>query len=178
MKEIQSLWLMLTAVVPGIVFYGTLRIFIAIFKIDITFLIQVDQSATLSFSILTAIIFLHQVVAIVLELLLMKIGFYKHSIYRLQEVFVKRYEIISSLTREQSFHVERIFSQYLLSHNIAVALVLNTLSTGLFIAFNLSYVELFNIFPIAGLIILTTMSLYVSHARFDIACRALLVHSR
>ena len=92
--RIQSLWIVLTVMVPGIVFYGVFRVLVAVLEIDIPFLAVLDSTESLLICVLFAIMFVLQISGIVVESIAFRIGPYKHKNPQFQKAFERRYEII------------------------------------------------------------------------------------
>ncbi len=93
--------------------------------INVAFLKDIDNSETLSISILFAIMFTLQLFGIAVESLAFRYGPYKHKNREYQKAFNKRYEIIATMDPQKDYHVERILGQFFMSHNIAVGMTIN-----------------------------------------------------
>jgi hypothetical protein len=174
---IQSLWIILTVMVPGLVFYGTFRILIALLGIEISFLEYLDKAGeALSVSVLFSIMFTIQLFGIVTESISFKFGPYKHKNPKYQLAFEKRYEIIATMDPEKDYHIERILGQFFMSHNIAVGMLINFVWTVIYLfvikwRFDFPAIATESIF-----LIVTIFSLYVPFNRFNQSCKALHAH--
>ena len=115
----ESLWIILTVMVPGLVFYGCLRFLIS--YLEVTHLIigplsplaTIPQSDTLYLCILFAIMFLLQLFGIATESFFFSEGPYRHKDKLYQDAFDKRYIIISKMDPDKDYHVERILANFL-----------------------------------------------------------------
>jgi hypothetical protein len=173
---IQSLWIILTVMVPGIVSYGTFRILVAVLGIQIPFLDAVDKSEGLSISVVMAIMFTLQFFGITIETIAFKIGPYRHDNAEYQKAFAKRYEIIATMDPEKDYHVERILGQFYMSHNIAVGMVLNFLWVLSYEYLLLRRFDTVSLVTGDILAVITILVLYVPYNRFSQSCQALHAH--
>jgi len=173
---IQSLWIILTVMVPGIVFYGTFRILLAVLGISFPFVAAIDASEYLSISVIFAIMFTLQIFGIVIETIAFKIGPYKHKDPKYQEAFEKRYEIIATMDPDKDYHIERIVSQFFMSHNIAVGMVINLLWVIIYEFFILNRFDSSTLIVVFIFSIITLCSLYIPYNRFEQSCKALHAH--
>jgi len=173
---IQSLWIILTVMVPGIVSYGTFRILVAVLGIQIPFLDAVDKSEGLSISVVMAIMFTLQFFGITIETIAFKIGPYRHDNAEYQKAFDKRYEIIATMDPEKDYHVERILGQFYMSHNIAVGMVLNFLWVLSYEYLLLRRLDTVSLVTGDILAVITILALYVPYNRFSQSCEALHAH--
>jgi len=173
---IQSLWIILTVMVPGIVFYGTFRIITGVLAINMQFLETIDESQTLSISVLFAIMFTLQMFGIVIETLAFKFGPYRHKNKEYQKAFNKRYEIIATMDPQKDYHVERILGQFFMSHNIAVGMIINLIWTLIYLFIIDRRFDLLGIATALMLFIITICALYVPYNRFNQSCKALHAH--
>lgn len=168
---IESLWIILTVLIPAIVFYGTLRILLAVLGIDHPFLGRIDESETLITSILFVTGFTIQFFGIVAEDVAFKFGPYKHKDPKYQEAFDKRYEIIATMDPEENYHVERILGMFYMSHNIAIGMFFNSL-WAVFYAIAIRP-ETVPFVAASAIVIVTLVSIYIPINRFGISCKIL-----
>ncbi len=173
---IESLWVILTVIIPGLVFYTMFRILTSILEISLPFLANIEGSETLFFGVIITLGFVIQFFGIVAESLAFKIGPYKHANSEYQKAFDNRYEIISMMDPEKDYHVERILGQFFMSHNIAIGILINFgwTVTYLFVIgkrFDSTAIAISSI-----LSVITIFSLYVPCNRFGQSCKALHTH--
>lgn len=173
---IQSLWIILTVMIPGLVFFGTSGILITLLGINISYLSNITSSETLSISVLFAIMFTLQLFGIATESLAFRFGPYRHKDPEYQKAFDMRYEIIATMDPERDYHVERILGQFFMSHNIAVGMVINSIWTVIYSFVIVKRFDLPVIVTASMLLAITSLSLYVSHNRFFQSCKALHTH--
>jgi len=174
--RIQSLWIMLTVMVPGIVFYGVFRVLVTVLEIDIPFLVVLDSTESLLICVLFAIIFVLQIFGIVVESVAFRIGPYKHKNPQFQKAFERRYEIIATMDPEKDCHIERIIGQFFMSHNIAVGMVINLCWVIYYEFFILEQFDSATILTVQLLIGVTAASIYIPLNRFLQSCKALHAH--
>lgn len=192
---IQSLWIILTVMVPGLVFYGTFWLICSYLNV-LPVLLFLNQSETTSLAVLFAIMFTLQLFGIATESIFFKYGPYRHRNAEYQNVFDKRYEIISTMDPEKDYHVERILSQFFMSHNIAVGMTINLflLATFLFSGtrdtLNQGIANMSNLTNLIGnslihergnlvfiiILIITLLAWFVSYNRFFQSCNVLHAH--
>jgi hypothetical protein len=188
---IQSLWIILTVMVPGLVFYGTFWLISFYLKLSEA-LSFIDKSETTSLAVLFALMFTLQLFGIATESFFFKFGPYKHKNREYQSAFDRRYEIISSMDPEKDYHVERILSQFFMSHNIAVGMTINLLLVMAFLfggpedsinqdIINTSNIPNYSLDDEASrgniifiiILIITMLSWFVSYNRFHQSCNVL-----
>ncbi len=174
---IQSLWIILTVIVPGLVFYGTFRILTGVLGVNLPFLAKIDQAGdAVSISILFAVMFTLQFFGITAESLAFKYGPYKHKNGKYQNAFNKRYEIIATMDPEKDYHVERILGQFFMSHNIAVGMIINLLWTVIYLFIIVKRFDSTAVVTALILLIITVLSVYIPYNRFYQSCKALYAH--
>ena len=173
---IQSLWIILTVMIPGVVSYGIFRIIISILKIYLPIISNLEQSETTSICVILAIMFLLQLVGITTETIAYRFGPYKHKNKELQKAFDKRYEIISKLDPKKDYHVERILGQFFMSHNISIGMIINLIWVIIYEFIIVKANDLVTFMIIICLFIITILSIYVAINRFNQASKVLLTH--
>lgn len=174
--SIQSLWIILTVTVPGIVSYGVFRVLVAVLGIDIPFLAILDSTESLFICVLFAIMFTLQIFGIVVESIAFRIGPYKHKNPQYQKAFNKRYEIIATMDPEKDCHIERIVAQFFMSHNIAVGMVINLCWVICYEVFVLEQFDFAAVLIIQLLLGVTLASIYIPINRFLQSCKVLHAH--
>ncbi len=174
---IQSLWIILTVMVPGLVFYGTFRILAGVLGISLPFLTGLDKAGdAVSISILFAVMFTLQFFGIATESLAFKYGPYKHKKPEYQKAFRKRYQIIATMDPAKDYHVERIVAQFFMSHNIAVGMIINFTWTATYLFIVAKRCDRAAVITALALLIVTLFSAYVPYNRFKQSCEALYAH--
>ena len=173
---IESLWIILTVMIPGIVFYGTFRVLVAVLEINIPFLATLDEVETLFIAVLFAIMFILQFFGIVLEDIAFKIGPYKHtkalkrnswqSPKDLQDAFDNKYRIIALIDPDENVHVERCLAQFFMSHNIAVGMGINLLWVIIYEFFVLCRFDTITVPTFVILLATTLAACWVPYTRF------------
>jgi len=133
---------------------------------------------------------------LLMETILSKYGPYIHKEKVYQDVFLKRYEILSKMDPEKDYHVERMLSQFFMSHNIATGMTINLIWVSVYlfvIARNIpdslkqnvssdvryildSNAVIDHDLAFILLLIITILSWYVSYNRFLVSCNVLYVH--
>jgi hypothetical protein len=173
---IQSIWIILTVIIPGLVFYGTLRVLMAIFGISFPFLATIDSSELLTLCILFAIMLTLQVFGITIETIAYEIGPYKHKNPEYQAAFEKKYEIIATIDPEKRSETVRILSQFFMSHNIAIGMTINLSWVIIYEFLVLHRFDPLTILVTALLLVITIYAIYIPYNRFNQACKALNAH--
>jgi len=173
---IESLWIILTVMIPGIVFYGTFRMLIAVLEINIPFLATLDEVETLFIAVLFAIMFIVQIFGIVLEDVAFRIGPYKHtkaskrnggpSPEELQRAFDNKYRIIALMDPDRDVHIERNLAQFFMSHNISVGMGMNLLWVVIYEFFILFRFDAITVPTFVLLLATTLAAVYVTYTRF------------
>ena len=175
-SQIESLWIILTVLIPGLVFYTTFRILTGILEINMSSLTTIDESNTLFFGIIITLGFMIQFIGISTESLAFKIGPYKCKKPKYQIAFEKRYEIISMMDPEKNHHVERIVGQFFMSHNIAIGVLINLAWTAVYLLISVKRFDSTAIIILSVLSIMSIFSLYVPYNRFKQSCKSLYPH--
>lgn len=173
----ESVWIILTVGIPGIIFYTIFRLLTSILEINIPFLTYIDASETLFLSVIITLGFMLQFFGIAAESLAFKIGPYKHKNSKYQNAFDQRYEIISTMDPEKDSHIERILGQFFMSHNIAIGFLINLGWTLIYLFKIVNRFDFTAIAIVLILFIITIFSLYVPYNRFKQSCKALYAYS-
>ena len=174
--SIESLWIILTVILPGIVFYGTFRVLVAVLGISIPFLVTLDEVETLFITVLFAIMFIVQLFGIVLEDVALRFGPYRHtkdlkrnegvSLKDLQKAFDNKYQIIALMDPDKDIHVERCLAQFFMSHNIAVGMGINLLWVSVYEFLVLCRFDIITVTTFVVLLVITLAAMYVPYTRF------------
>lgn len=173
---IQSLWIILTVMVPGLVFSGVFWVLAKYLDIMSLIIGEFQESETLYLCLLFAVMFILQLFGIATESLFFEYGPYRHKNEAYQNAFNNRYLIISKMDPEKDYHVERIICQFFMSHNIAVGLTLNLVWISLYIFYFKNNPQFNHMILFLGLLLITVLSWYVSHRRFILSCEVLHSH--
>ncbi len=181
-----TLWYTLTVIIPGLVLYGSFRVLVGLFEIQLPWLETIDGSVILTVSVVIAIGMLVQVLGIALEDVLFKRGPYKHKKgfcarcnnhkgSELQDAFNRRYEILA-LFPEKASRVEYILGQFFMSHNIAIGMTI-IIS---WLAFKLwgRYSAEFNVLLLIVMVIALGLLWYIPYNRFHMSSDALFVFEK
>ena len=150
---LNSLWFIMTVVIPGMVFYGSLRVLMGLFGMGATFLAAFDNAEILTISMILACGILLQVVGIIVECVAFRFGPYRHS--RAEEtvkwatmelsekrknesigkqyVWDRKYDVIATMTEGNETKVEYILAQFFMSHNVAITMIIHTIWTLIYI---------------------------------------------
>ena len=94
---IQSLWIILTVMVPGLVSYGVFWVLAKYLDIKSLIIGESLESETLYLCLLFAVMFILQLFGIATESLFFEYGPYRHENEAYQNAFNNRYIIISKL---------------------------------------------------------------------------------
>ncbi|MDA0525160.1 hypothetical protein [Methanococcoides alaskense] len=76
---VENLWITLTVLIPGIIFYTIFRVLTLVLEINIPFLTYVDTSDTLFIGVIISLGFIIQLFGIAIESLAIKTDIYKHK---------------------------------------------------------------------------------------------------
>ncbi len=122
----KNLWLLLTLVIPGLVTYGTLRLFLLMDPVDghlADRLEKLDKSDFLSASVVLAIAVSQQAIAIAIEAILACIAKRtKNSAPRFYELFCGRFELAAKGKLNET--ATRVVGNFFLSMDVTVGMVL------------------------------------------------------
>ena len=173
---IQSLWIILTVMVPGLVFYGVFWILAKYLNIMPSIIGELQTSETLYLCLLFAVMFILQLFGIATESLFFEYGPYRHKNEAYQNAFDNKYLIISKMDPEKDYHIERIICQFFMSHNIAVGLTLNLVWMSIYFFYLKNNLQPNYKILFVGLLLITMLSWYVSYRRFILSCEVLHSH--
>ena len=122
----KNLWLLLTLVIPGLVTYGTLRLFLIMDPSDAPLavrLAKLDDSTFLCTSIVLSIAISQQAIAIAIEAFLACIAARsKESAPRFYELFCERFEL--AVKGKLNENATRIVGNFFLSMDVTVGVML------------------------------------------------------
>lgn len=179
------MWIILTVIIPGLVFYGTFRVLVFVLGIDIPFLIKLDSTESLLIAVLFAIMFIIQMFGIILEDIAFRFWPYKHTkniarnkglkYNELQEAFDNKYQIIALMDPNKNVHVERCLAQFFMSHNIAVGMGINLLWITIYEFIVLFRFDTITILTFVVLFVITLASIWVPYTRFHNSSKMLYV---
>ncbi len=177
------MWIILTVIIPGLVFYGTFRVLVFILDINIVFLTTLDTVESLLIAVLFALMFIIQMFGIIIEDIAFRFWPYKHTknIMRnkgvdfedLQKAFDNKYQIIALMDPEKNIHIERCLAQFFMSHNIAVGMGINLLWITVYEFAVLFRFDTITILTFVILFIITLASIWVPYTRFHHSSRML-----
>lgn len=183
---LNSLWFIMTVIIPGMAFYGTLRVLLGLFDFTATFLDAFDKSETLTISLVIACGILLQVLGIIVECITFKFGPYRHAKAGLTEewenmepsqkkenenvgkqyVWDRRYYVISMMNEGNDSEVERILAQFFMSHNISIAMVIHSIWVIVCVVRLGGVITFGHQITSVIVIILTLLSFYIPYNRF------------
>jgi len=183
---LNSLWFIMTVIIPGMVSYGTLRVLLGVFGISAKFLETFDNTETLTICLILACGILLQVVGIIVECITFRFGPYRHAKAKQAEewgdmesslreenvnvgkqyVWDRRYQVISLMNEEDDSEVDRILAQFFMSHNITIAMVIHSVWIFFYAVSQGSAFTLGYQITLAIVVTLTLLSFFIPHNRF------------
>jgi hypothetical protein len=183
----------MTVVIPGMVFYGTLRVLLGLFGISSTLLVAFDKSETLTISLILACGILLQVVGIIVECIAFKYGPYRHAEAGMAErwkkmelgkkkenekigkqyVWDRKYDVIATMTEGNETKVEYILAQFFMSHNISIAMMIHTIWILVYVLRSGTVITSGHQLTSVMVIFLTIFSFYIPYNRFNMSSNVL-----
>ncbi|MEL4306444.1 hypothetical protein [Methanococcoides sp. LMO-2] len=169
---VENLWIILTVLIPSIIFYTIFRVLTLVLEINIPLLKYIETSDTLFIGIIITLGFIIQLFGIATESLIFKIGYCVYKKPEYKKAFKDKYKIIATMDSDKGCNIERIVAQLFMSHNIAVGMLINFSWTCIYILLVQRF-DSIAIVVVVVLAIITMVSMYVPINRFNQTCEVL-----